>query len=193
MRWSDKSVSPAPRWWDRVARQHGRRGWKIPVGGRSFFFLYNAIIRAEAAMRRHCGRLAKDEFYIRDGVGTPPPNEGQSRSWRASSRRLKGFKGCLKRRCFAWPYRQHNVSQMRYESSLLFLAARSDAAVSPPPTLVRFSDSRMPWVGTGARFALSVRELTPIQEISDDSRPYSIFGQRFMTTLRPAASAFAAA
>src|ERR671922_2550079 len=37
------------------------------------------------------------------------------------------------------------------------------------------------------------RELTPFQPISPDSRPYSIFGQRFMTTLRPAASAFAAA
>ena len=31
-----------------------------------------------------------------------------------------------------------------------------------------------------------MRELTPIQPISDDSRPYSIFGQRFITTLRPA-------
>src|SRR3984885_15345978 len=85
------------------------------------------------------------------------------------------------------------VSQLRHERSFLFLAARSDAAVSPPPTLVRFSESRMPWVGTGARFELSVRELTPIQEISEDSRPYSILGHRFMTTLRPAASAFSAA
>src|SRR6202044_1381636 len=49
------------------------------------------------------------------------------------------------------------------------------------------------WVGIGARFELRVRELTPIHEISEDSRPYSIFGQRFMTTFRPAASAFAAA
>src|SRR5580704_5736274 len=81
------------------------------------------------------------------------------------------------------------VSQLRHESSFLFFAARSDAAVSPPPRLDRFSESRMPWVGTGARFELSVRELTPIQEISEDSRPYSIFGQRFMTTFRPAASA----
>src|SRR5437899_13036165 len=77
--------------------------------------------------------------------------------------------------------------------SFLFLAARSDALVSPPLTLIRFNESRMPWVGIGARFELSVRELTPIHEISEDSRPYSIFGQRFMTTLRPAASAFAAA
>ena len=58
---------------------------------------------------------------------------------------------------------------------------------------LRFSDSRMPCVGIGARLELSVRELTPIQEISEDSRPYSIFGQRFITTLMPAASAFAAA
>ena len=35
--------------------------------------------------------------------------------------------------------------------------------------------------------------LTPAQPISPDRRPYSIFGQRFMTTLRPAASASAAA
>jgi len=77
--------------------------------------------------------------------------------------------------------------------SFLFFAARSEAAVSPPPTLIRLSDSRMPWVGIGARFELRVRELTPIQEISEDSRPYSIFGQRFITTLIPAASALAAA
>src|ERR1700743_2428956 len=85
------------------------------------------------------------------------------------------------------------VSLWRHEASFLFFAARSDAAVSPPPTLIRFSDSRMPWVGSGARFELSVRELTPIQEISDDSRPYSILGQRFITTLIPTASALAAA
>src|SRR6202045_5540408 len=84
-------------------------------------------------------------------------------------------------------------SHLPYTRSFLFFAARSDAAVSPPLTLIRFSESRMPWVGTGARFELSVRELTPIHEISEDNLPYSIFGQRFMTTLRPAASPLAAA
>src|SRR5215813_9129382 len=44
-----------------------------------------------------------------------------------------------------------------------------------------------------AFLAVMVRELTPIQEISDDRRPYSILGQRSITTLRPAASALAAA
>src|SRR5260370_41477573 len=82
---------------------------------------------------------------------------------------------------------------LRHTPSALSLAARSEASVSPPPRLMRLSDSRMPLVGIGARFELSVRELTPIQEISDDSRPYSIFGQRFITTLSPAASALAAA
>ena len=86
-----------------------------------------------------------------------------------------------------------SVSRQRYDVSFLFFAARSDAVVAAPPRLVRLSDSRMPCVGIGARLALMVRELTPIQEISDDSRPYSIFGQRFITTLIPAASAFAAA
>ena len=38
-----------------------------------------------------------------------------------------------------------------------------------------------------------MRELTPIQEISDDKRPYSIFGQRFITTVTPRASARSAA
>src|SRR4051812_10302039 len=61
-----------------------------------------------------------------------------------------------------------------HERSFLFFAARSDAVVSPPLTLVRFSESRMPWVGIGARFELSVRELTPIHEISEDNLPYSI-------------------
>src|SRR4029077_174299 len=73
------------------------------------------------------------------------------------------------------------------ERSFRSFAARSDAAVWPPLTLMRFRESRMPWVGSGARFELSVREFTPIQEISEDSRPYSIFGQRFITTLSPAA------
>src|SRR5690606_25657518 len=36
-------------------------------------------------------------------------------------------------------------------------------------------------------------ELTPVHAISPDRRPYSILGQRFMTTLIPAASARAAA
>ena len=35
--------------------------------------------------------------------------------------------------------------------------------------------------------------LTPFQPISPDNRPYSILGQRFITTLIPAASALAAA
>src|ERR1700759_1612565 len=85
--------------------------------------------------------------------------------------------------------RRKNVSQPRQVRSVLFFAARSDAAVEPPPRLVRPSDSRMPCVGIGARLELRVRELTPIHEISDDSRPYSIFGQRFITTFMPAASA----
>src|SRR5258708_31196060 len=100
---------------------------------------------------------------------------------------------CSERACFFCRVPRRFVSYLRYVRSLLFFAARSDALVSPPPTLMRLSESRMPWVGIGARFELSVRELTPIHEISEDSRPYSILGQRFMTTLRPAASAFAAA
>src|ERR1700676_697449 len=90
-------------------------------------------------------------------------------------------------------FSEQSFRVFRYVRPLLFFAARSDAAVSPPLRLIRFSESRMPWVGIGARFELSVRELTPIQEISEDSRPYSIFGQRFITTLRPAAFAFSAA
>src|ERR1700686_3897057 len=78
-----------------------------------------------------------------------------------------------------------------YARSLLFFAARSDALVSPPLTLIRFKESRMSSARIGARFELSVREFTPINEISEDSRPYSILGQRSMTTLSPAASALA--
>src|SRR4029077_9294483 len=44
-----------------------------------------------------------------------------------------------------------------------------------------------------ARLEESVRELTPIHEISDEKWPYSIFGQRFMTTFKPASSAIFAA
>jgi hypothetical protein len=38
-----------------------------------------------------------------------------------------------------------------------------------------------------------IPEFTPLQESSPASRPNSIFGQRFITTSSPAASAFAAA
>ena len=62
---------------------------------------------------------------------------------------------------FAFERSRNNRSYLRHEGSLLFFAARSDAAVSPPLTLVRFNESRMPWVGTGARFELRVRELRP--------------------------------
>src|SRR5436305_15155106 len=56
------------------------------------------------------------------------------------------------------------------------------------------SDMRCtPLPNSCARFELSVRELTPIQPISDESRPYSILGQRFITTFIPLASASAAA
>src|SRR4051794_4448620 len=97
---------------------------------------------------------------------------------------LEGFRCSFSRSGADGPHRAH-------VSSLLFFAARSEAVVSPPPTLMRFNERRMPRVGIGARFELNVRELTPIHEISEDRRPYSIFGQRFMTTLRPAAYAFA--
>src|SRR5581483_4394064 len=73
-------------------------------------------------------------------------------------------------------------------------AARSLLSIEPPAIVSRLSDMRCtPLPASGARLELSVREFTPIHEISDDSRPYSIFGQRFITTLRPEASAFAAA
>src|SRR4051812_19410523 len=42
-------------------------------------------------------------------------------------------------------------------------------------------------------FADRMREFTPCHEISPESRPYSILGQRFITTVRPACSAFSAA
>ena len=38
-----------------------------------------------------------------------------------------------------------------------------------------------------------MRELTPAQPSSPERRPYSIFGQRFITTLSPASSASFAA
>src|SRR5258708_13967100 len=97
---------------------------------------------------------------------------------------------CSERACFFCRVPRRFVSYLRYERSLLFFAARSDALVSPPPTLMRLSESRMPWVGIGARFELSVRELTPIHEISEDRRPYSFLGNRFLPPLSPRASPF---
>src|SRR5262245_40653328 len=71
--------------------------------------------------------------------------------------------------CFVLPRGGDDCSpQSRQPSSVLLLATRSEAEVEPPLTLTRLSDSRMPWVGIGARLELSVRELTPIQAISED-------------------------
>src|SRR5215211_1526216 len=164
MTWSGRSASPARRWWDRVARRHARRGSKIPADDRSFC--------VSCLYFKSRGMLMAGAFAVKAD---------------------RQAEGCSKRACFAPRVAEAIVSRSRQDNSVLFFAARSEAAVLPPPRLIRFSDSRWPCVGIGARFELSVRELTPIQEISDDSRPYSIFGQRFITTLMPAASAFAAA
>src|SRR3981081_4885136 len=86
------------------------------------------------------------------------------------------------------------MTEDRQSPPLSSRKARSAPGVAPPAVVVRLSDMRwMPRPEICALLDVSVRELTPIQEISDDSRPYSIFGQRFITTLMPAASAFAAA
>ena len=62
-----------------------------------------------------------------------------------------------------------------------------------PPRRDRAPCAGRPCRRSCARFEESVRELTPIQAISEDSRPYSIFGQRFITTFSPLSSASAAA
>src|SRR5438270_10618417 len=93
------------------------------------------------------------------------------------------------RRMLCPPY---ELFAIRY--SLPSREARSVASVEPPAVVVRLSDMR--WTPPPiilAFFEESVRELIPIQEISDESRPYSILGQRFITTLMPLASASAAA
>src|SRR6185312_1113563 len=55
----------------------------------------------------------------------------------------------------------------------------------------RFNEPPLP-NSSGLRLSMT-RRLTPIHPISPDRRPYSIFGQRSMMTVRPAALAFAAA
>src|SRR6185437_11555246 len=159
------------------ARMHGEGRKSGKTIGHVFSFM------PAASARGRLDRVSQDMLRSR----------GQSRQRLSQSRRRDAPSSVGNIPVLSGRFAGTIVSQHRHEASFLFFAARSDAAVSPPPTLVRFSESRMPWVGTGARFELSVRELTPIQEISDESRPYSILGQRFTTTLRPAASAFAAA
>src|SRR3954454_3843418 len=165
---SDRSASPARRWSGRAGRRREWRGWRIPGHDRSWCFLWS--IRA----RRR--RLATDD----DGstvVGSAPLRASASSLRRTFATTLGAVKAADGNRpdlkCVAVSrYGPDTIlSQMRQDGSLLSFAARSAAAVVPPPTLVRFNDSRMPWVGIGARLALMVRELTPIQEISDDSRP----------------------
>src|ERR1700735_5220250 len=74
----------------------------------------------------------------------------------------------------------------------LLRCERSLADVSPPGAEGRSERRWRPPV-LAAFLALIVRVLTPIQAISEERRPYSIFGQRFITTLTPLASASAAA
>src|SRR5262249_36257246 len=73
-------------------------------------------------------------------------------------------------------------------------SARTAASVAPPASVTRLSAMRwMPRPNSCAFLEVRVRVLTPIQAISDDRRPYSIFRHRFITTLRPLASASFAA
>src|SRR5436305_3386985 len=169
----------------------GEGGKSRKAVGHSFSFC-ERVIRAGSSHAAASREIGGRDGYVFEAE-QDCPNEGQSRSPRVPSRRPGVSRVVLKKQCFRRPVGSTIVSQLRQESPRLFLAARSDAAVSPPPTLLRSSDSRMPCVGSGARLELSVRELTPIHEISDDNRPYSIFGPRFITTFSPAASAFAAA
>src|SRR5260370_26560622 len=179
MTWFDRSASPARRWWDLVARRHARRGSKIPEDDRSFFASCFAYLKSRGRHADGSGDRSQGDARFHLLLGTVV---------------LRG--ACHRAALCADPlaaFSEESFRILRHVRSRLFFAARSDALVSPPLTLIRFNESRMPWVGIGARFELSGRELTPIHEISEDSRPYSIFGQRFMTTLRPAASAFPAA
>src|ERR1700754_3995700 len=82
----------------------------------------------------------------------------------------------------------HNTMRQDFVPGVVSCAARSAASVKPPDIVGRFSDMRCtPLPKSGARLELSVREFTPIHPISDDKRPYSILGQRFITTFIPAA------
>src|SRR5205823_14909606 len=77
-----------------------------------------------------------------------------------------------------------------YCSASSGFCARTAASVAPPATVMRLSAMRwMPRPNGRAFLAVSVRVLTPIQAISEDRRPYSIFGQRFITTFSSLASA----
>src|SRR3954452_10985535 len=194
MRWSDRSALPARRSLGRAGRPHARQGWKTRESDRSYSFLHDGIIACrKTAGRQHRPRAIWCDLDNRSGATAPPLERGPSRCGGAPSRRHDRPFPIRNASASIIGLLKTIVSHLRHEGSFRPFAARSDPAVAPPPTLIRLSDRRMPWVGIGARFALMVRELTPIQEISDDSLPYSIFGQRFITTLMPAASAFAAA
>src|SRR5690242_12393786 len=188
MTWFDRSAWRARRWWDRAARRHARQESKIPGHDRSFCFLLVNCRRPAVGPRGGLigggGGHASSQWMTvndnrvrknrRQGDQMPLIQLGNDRAWVC-----RDFETIVSREC--------------HDCSFLVFAAWSEAAVVPPPTLVRFSESRMPCVGIGARLEEMVRELTPIHEISDDNRPHSIFGQRFITTLMPTASAFSAA
>src|SRR6476659_1031176 len=122
MRWSGRSASPARRWWDRAARRHARRGSKIPEGGRSF--LGPVLLHFEIA----AGMLMVAASAVK------------------AARRISR---CLVRSCLGLLRSQNNRWYPRYVSLFLFFAARSEALVAPPLTLIRFNESRMPSAGIG--------------------------------------------
>src|SRR5258707_7563497 len=81
MMWSDRSASPARRWWDRVARRPAPRGSKIPEDDRSFvvscFVLFEI---AQATM------LMAAAFAVKAA---------------------RGVRCCRERKCFALPHSQN--------------------------------------------------------------------------------------
>src|SRR5215470_8165329 len=95
---------------------------------------------------------------------------------------------------YGFPATVHFSRGGRGPQPILSFCARIVASVVPPVVVTRLSAMRwMPRPNSWAFLAVRVRVLTPIQAISDDSRPYSIFGQRFITTFKPFASASFAA
>src|SRR4051812_9946047 len=100
--------------------------------------------------------------------GTPGLSDAQGASRDAGDQQaLASTDRLMRRRMFR-----------RYGLSFSAASARVAASVAAPASVVRLSDIRwMPRPESCAFLEESVRVLTPIQAISDDNRPYSIFGQ----------------
>src|SRR5260370_32943042 len=163
MRWFDRSALRVGGGSDRAARGRGSRAWQSLGCGRSWPVL------------------------VLPGPGGPRIL-------------MLVYRSAVMRQDFRQPARMATTAETTRKTLRAYcpassgFCARTVASVAPPANVIRLSAMRwMPRPNRRAFLAVSVRVFTPIQAISEDRRPYSIFAQRFITIFSPLPSSRVAA